>query len=61
VRFIPSILLIIEITASTGQIVLQGVVSDPNYTVNLSTFISGTYFITIKAKDFMTTEKIIKL
>lgn len=51
---------ILEITASTGQLMRQEVVSDPVYSVNLSQMINGIYFITIKTEDFVKTERIIK-
>ena len=51
---------ILEITASTGQLMRQEVVSDPVYSVNLSQMTNGIYFITIKTEDFVKTERIIK-
>jgi len=52
---------ILEISASTGQLMSQQVVSDPIYTLNLKSYINGLYFITIRTEDFVSTKKIVKL
>ncbi len=50
----------LEITALTGQLILQEEVADPVYSVNLSEFTNGLYFVTIRVKDHLTIRKIIK-
>lgn len=50
----------VEITALTGQIVYSDVMERSEYVVDLSGFEKGIYFVTIRSKDFLKTEKIIK-
>ena len=51
----------IEITSLNGRLLLSDDVVGPIHQLDLSSFQKGVYFITIRSKDFVTTEKIIKL
>jgi N-acetylneuraminic acid mutarotase len=50
----------IEITALTGQVVYSDVLERSEYVIDLSNFEKGIYFVTIRSKDLIMTEKIIK-
>lgn len=52
---------VIEISYLNGQIVYSVTTDHPSYQFDLSSFQKGVYLITIRSKDFLTTEKIIKL
>ena len=51
----------IEITSLNGQLMLSKEMEGTSHHIDLSAFQRGIYFITIRSKDFVTTEKIIKL
>ena len=51
----------VEITSLNGQKLYSRIFSANTCKVDLSSFQKGVYFITIRSKDFVTTEKIIKL
>ena len=51
----------IEITSLNGQLILSREIEGTSHQIDLSSFPKGIYFITIRSKDFVTTEKIIKL
>jgi hypothetical protein len=51
----------IEIASLNGQLIHSSELEGPNHQLDLSSFKKGVYFITIRSKDFVTTEKIIKL
>jgi hypothetical protein len=51
----------IEITSLNGQLMLSREVEGTSYQIDLSAFLKGVYFITIRSKDFVATRKIIKL
>ncbi len=53
--------LVLELTSPNGQIVYTSVVEGDSHQIDLASFQKGVYFITISSKDFVTTEKIIKL
>jgi N-acetylneuraminic acid mutarotase len=50
----------IEITSLNGQLILSVEMEGTTQQLDLSSFQSGVYFITIRSKDFVTTRKIIK-
>ena len=51
----------IEITSLNGQLLYSDKIEGPTHQIDLSSFEKGLYFITVRAKDFVKTEKIIKL
>ncbi|MEN8229989.1 MAG: T9SS type A sorting domain-containing protein, partial [Bacteroidota bacterium] len=51
----------INITSLNGQFIYHTTLEGPTQQIDLSPFQKGIYFITIRSKDFVTTEKIIKL
>jgi photosystem II stability/assembly factor-like uncharacterized protein len=51
----------IEITSLNGQLLLSQEMKGTTHQLDLSSFQSGVYFITIRSKDFVTTRKIVKL
>ena len=51
----------IEITSQNGQLILSKEMEGTTHQLDLSSFQSGVYFITIRSKDFTTTRKIIKM
>jgi len=51
----------IEITTLNGQLIYTAEAEETTNPIDLSSFQKGIYIITIKSKDFVTTEKIIKL
>ena len=51
----------IEITSLNGQIIQSGNLTEMIHQIDISSFQKGVYFITIRSKDYVTTEKIIKL
>jgi hypothetical protein len=51
----------IEITSLNGQLLLNKQVEGTTHQLDLSSFDSGVYFITIRSNDFVTKRKIIKL
>ncbi len=51
----------INITTLNGQQILIGEMEGTSHQIDLSSFESGVYFITIRSKDFVTTRKIVKL
>lgn len=52
---------IVEINSINGQLLHSSNMEGSNHQIDLSPFQKGVYFITIRSKDFVTTEKIIKL
>jgi len=50
----------IEINSLNGQQLYNSIVEGPTHQIDFSTFQKGLYFITIRSKDFVRTEKIIK-
>ena len=51
----------IEITSLNGQIILSRDFNGSLHQIDLSSFQKGAYFITIRLKNFVSTEKLIKL
>jgi len=51
----------IEMLSLNGQIIQRRNTMGSKHQIDLSTFQKGTYIITIRSKDFVKTEKIIKL
>ena len=51
----------IEISSLNGRLLYQSEYGEPAIQIDLSSFDSGVYFITIRSKDFVTTRKITKL
>ena len=51
----------IEVISNTGQVLLEREFTGYNQMIDLSSFETGVYFITIRSMDFVTTRKIIKL
>ncbi len=51
----------VEIFSLNGQLLFNQVLEVNLHQIDLSSFQKGTYFITIRSKDFVTTRKIIKL
>ena len=51
----------IELNSINGQLIYSDKIDGPTHQIDLSSFEKGLYFITIRSKDFVKTEKIIKL
>ena len=51
----------ININSLNGQLIYSTKMEGTTHQLDLSSFQKGVYFITIRSKDFVTTEKIIKL
>ena len=51
----------IGITSLNGQLLYSDKIEGPTHQIDLSSFEKGLYFITIRSRDFVRTEKIIKL
>jgi len=51
----------IKITSLNGQLLYTDRMEGPTHQIDLSTFQKGLYFITIRTRDYVRTEKIIKL
>jgi len=51
----------IEITSLNGQLLYSDKMEGPTHQIDLSSFQKGLYFITIRSRDYVRTEKIIKL
>lgn len=51
----------IEITSLNGQLLYDIMIEGPTHQIDLSAFQKGIYFITVRYRDFVRTEKIIKL
>ena len=51
----------ITITSLNGQIIHSRISAGTSHQIDLSSFQKGVYFITVWSKDFVTTEKIIRL
>jgi len=51
----------VRITSLNGQLIYSNEMEGNSHKINLSSFQKGTYLITIRSKDNVTTEKIIKL
>jgi len=51
----------VEITSVNGQLLQDKTSDKPTYQINISSFQKGIYYITVRSKDFIITEKIIKL
>jgi len=51
----------VEITSLNGQLIYSSTMKETSYQIDLSSFQKGVYFITIRSKNSVTTEKIIKL
>jgi len=52
---------IVEITSLNGQLLYSAIMEGPTLQLDLSSFQKGVYFITIRSRDDVKTEKIIKL
>jgi hypothetical protein len=52
---------IYEFRSLNGNVILTGKIDRNNYQLNLSPYPNGIYMITIRSKDFVRTEKVIKL
>lgn len=61
IESINSRLYSIEITSLNGQLIYKTVMDGTTHQIELSSFQTGTYFITFRSKNFVTTRKIIKL
>ncbi len=51
----------IELNSINGQLIYSTKMEGPTHQIDLSSFQKGVYFITIRSRDFVKTEKIIKL
>ena len=51
---------LIEITSLHGQLLYQSKLAEPLTRIDLSSFQKGVYFITLRSRDYIRTEKIIK-
>lgn len=51
----------IEITSPVGQLISYKMMEGTSHQIDLSSFRKGIYFITVRSKDFVKTEKVIKL
>ncbi|KPK79461.1 MAG: hypothetical protein AMS27_18010 [Bacteroides sp. SM23_62_1] len=51
----------IEITSLNGQLLYNTKTEDHTFQIDLSSFQKGIYFITVRSRDYVITEKIIKL
>ncbi len=51
----------VEITSLNGQLLYSDIMDSPTHQIDLSSFQKGLYFITVRSRDFVRTEKIIKL
>ena len=51
----------IEIYSLNGQLISISKIDGPTLQLDISTFQKGVYFITVKSRDYVRTEKIIKL
>ncbi|MEE9461898.1 MAG: T9SS type A sorting domain-containing protein, partial [Bacteroidales bacterium] len=51
----------IKITSVNGQLLYSDKIEGPTHQIDLSSFQKGLYFITISSRDYVRTEKIIKL
>ena len=51
----------IELNSINGQLLYSDKIDGPTHQIDLSSFQKGVYFITIRSKDFVKIEKIIKL
>jgi N-acetylneuraminic acid mutarotase len=51
----------IDITSMNGQLIVSKTMKGTSHQLELSSFDSGVYLITIRSKDFVTTRKIVKL
>jgi hypothetical protein len=51
----------IEIISLNGQLLFSDIIEGPTHQIDLSSFQKGLFFITIKSREFVRTEKIIKL
>lgn len=52
---------IIELNSINGQLLYSDNIDGPTHKIDFTSFRKGVYFITIRSKDFIKTEKIIKL
>jgi hypothetical protein len=50
----------VSITSLTGHLIANSEMQGPTHQVDLSSFEKGLYFITIRSRDYIRTEKIIK-
>lgn len=51
----------LQLCKLNGQLLMQKEISDPIYSLDLSSFARGIYFINIKSEDHVSTRKIVKL
>ncbi len=51
----------IEIHSLNGQLLYSNKIEGPTHQIDLSSFQKGLYFITVRSRDYVITEKIIKL
>lgn len=52
---------LIEITSLNGQLLYSDLLEGPTHQIDLSSFENGLYFIKDRSRDYVRTEKIIKL
>ncbi len=50
-----------RITSLNGQLLYSDKIEGPTHQIDLSSFQKGLYFITVRSRDYVWTEKIIKL
>ena len=50
----------IEITSLNGQLIYSGQMEGTIHQLDLSSFQKGIYIITVRSKDFVTTQKVVK-
>jgi hypothetical protein len=50
----------IELTSLNGKSLYNSKVEGPTHQIDLSSFQKGLYFITVRSRDYVRTEKIIK-
>ena len=51
---------IIEVTSLKGQVLFKSIMSGSSHQIDLSSFQKGLYFISLRSRDYLKTEKIIK-
>jgi hypothetical protein len=50
----------VEIASLNGQLLFTDKIEGPSHQIDLSSFEKGLYFITVRSRDYVRTEKIIK-
>ena len=51
----------VEIASVNGQLLYSDKIEEPSHQIDISSFQKGLYFITVRSRDYVRTEKIIKL